>query len=69
VALTITHQNASALFASDYFIFCQCRDSLEFNCVEREVATFALIASKHRSANAAISLSDFFIQCQKISRN
>jgi hypothetical protein len=62
VPLTITHQDASALFASDYFIFCQGGDSLEFNCVEREVAAFALIASKGCSANAAISFADLFIE-------
>jgi hypothetical protein len=52
--LVITHQDAPTFFTSNYFIFGQACDALQFNSVNCEVTTFALVADKGGSTSTVV---------------
>jgi uncharacterized membrane protein len=43
--LALTNQDAAAFFAPYNFIFNKPCDALNFNCIERQITSLALIAS------------------------
>jgi hypothetical protein len=62
VPLALTHQDAATFFASHNFIIGKTCDALQFDGVEGQVATFALVASKSGCPNSIITFTDLLVE-------
>jgi hypothetical protein len=62
VPLALTHQDAATFFASHNFIIGKTCDALQFDGVEGQVATFALVTGKGRSPDSAIAFTDLLVE-------